>query len=57
MSFDYRLREGIATSRNAIRLMKLIGIPIHNGAPAPLSFGEARVALALRRLQSNREAT
>jgi predicted ATPase len=28
MSFDYRLREGIATSRNALRLMKLIGIDL-----------------------------
>ena len=28
MSFDYRLREGIATSRNALRLMKLIGIDV-----------------------------
>jgi DNA mismatch repair ATPase MutS len=28
MTFDYRLREGIATSRNALRLMKLIGIPV-----------------------------
>ncbi len=27
MSFDYRLRDGLATSRNAIRLMELIGIP------------------------------
>jgi hypothetical protein len=27
MSFDYRLRPGLATSRNAIRLMQLIGIP------------------------------
>ena len=26
MRFDYRLREGIATSRNALRLMKMIGI-------------------------------
>ena len=26
MAFDYRLRPGIATSRNALRLMKLIGI-------------------------------
>ena len=26
MRFDYRLRPGIATSRNALRLMKLIGI-------------------------------
>jgi hypothetical protein len=28
MRFDYRLREGIATSRNALRLMQLIGIDI-----------------------------
>jgi hypothetical protein len=26
MTFDYRLRQGLATSRNAIRLMQLIGI-------------------------------
>ncbi|HEX5475143.1 MAG TPA: hypothetical protein VFX12_10815 [Vicinamibacterales bacterium] len=26
MTFDYRLRDGIATSRNAIRLMQLMGI-------------------------------
>ena len=28
MRFDYRLREGLATSRNALRLMQLIGIDI-----------------------------
>ena len=28
MRFDYRLREGIATSRNALRLMKMIGIEL-----------------------------
>jgi hypothetical protein len=28
MRFDYRLRDGIATSRNALRLMQLIGIDI-----------------------------
>ena len=28
MSFDYTLRQGIATSRNALRLMKLIGIDV-----------------------------
>jgi hypothetical protein len=28
MGFDYRLRDGIATSRNALRLMKLIGIDL-----------------------------
>jgi membrane carboxypeptidase/penicillin-binding protein len=26
MSFDYRLRRGLATSRNALRLMQMIGI-------------------------------
>ena len=28
MRFDYRLRPGLATSRNALRLMKLIGIDL-----------------------------
>ena len=28
MHFDYRLREGLATSRNALRLMQLIGISL-----------------------------
>jgi DNA mismatch repair ATPase MutS len=28
MSFDYRLRSGLATSRNALRLMHLIGIEV-----------------------------
>ena len=28
MHFDYKVREGIATSRNALRLMKLIGIDL-----------------------------
>lgn len=28
MHFDYRLRDGIATSRNALRLMQLIGISL-----------------------------
>jgi DNA mismatch repair ATPase MutS len=27
MTFDYRLRPGLATSTNALRLMQLIGIP------------------------------
>lgn len=30
MGFDYRLREGIATSRNALRLMKSIGIDLES---------------------------
>jgi hypothetical protein len=28
MSFDYRLRPGVATSRNALRLMELVGLDI-----------------------------
>jgi hypothetical protein len=28
MSFDYRLRPGLATSRNALRLMKMIGLDL-----------------------------
>jgi hypothetical protein len=28
MGFEYRLREGLATSRNALRLMQLIGIDL-----------------------------
>jgi DNA mismatch repair ATPase MutS len=28
MAFDYRLREGLATSRNAVRLMQMIGISL-----------------------------
>ena len=29
MSFDYRLRPGLATSRNALRLMQIVGIELH----------------------------
>jgi DNA mismatch repair ATPase MutS len=32
MTFDYRLRPGLATSRNALRLMHLIGIDLGDGA-------------------------
>ena len=28
MGFDYRLRDGLATSRNALRLMQMIGIGV-----------------------------
>jgi DNA mismatch repair ATPase MutS len=28
MSFDYRLRLGLATSTNALRLMELVGLPL-----------------------------
>jgi len=31
MTFDYRLRPGLATSRNALRLMHLIGINLEGG--------------------------
>jgi DNA mismatch repair ATPase MutS len=31
MRFDYHLREGLATSRNALRLMNLIGIDVTPG--------------------------
>jgi hypothetical protein len=31
MSFDYRLRPGLATSRNALRLMRAIGIDLGEG--------------------------
>jgi hypothetical protein len=30
MRFDYRLRDGLATSRNALRLMQMIGIDLKN---------------------------
>lgn len=33
MRFDYKLREGLATSRNALRLMELIGIRLTPPAP------------------------
>jgi DNA mismatch repair ATPase MutS len=29
MHFDYRLRPGIATTRNALRLMAEMGLPVH----------------------------
>jgi hypothetical protein len=32
MHFDYTLRPGLATSRNALRLMKMIGIDAHAGS-------------------------
>ena len=35
MSFDYRLRPGLATSRNALRLMHLIGIEVGEDADSP----------------------
>ena len=35
MSFDYRLRPGLATSRNALRLMQLIGITLDDQLRPP----------------------
>jgi DNA mismatch repair ATPase MutS len=34
MTFDYRLRPGLATSRNALRLMELIGIHLEQKRPS-----------------------
>ncbi|MBK9713466.1 MAG: DNA mismatch repair protein MutS [Kouleothrix sp.] len=36
MSFDYRLRPGIATSTNALKLMEMIGLPIDDEGVQPL---------------------
>jgi DNA mismatch repair ATPase MutS len=36
MSFDYRLRQGIATSTNALKLMELVGLPVDVDTPAIL---------------------
>lgn len=33
MSFDYRLREGVVTSSNALRLMKIVGIDVIDSGP------------------------
>jgi hypothetical protein len=31
MSFDYKLREGVVTSSNALRLMRQLGLPVEGG--------------------------
>jgi hypothetical protein len=49
MTFDYRLRPGLATSRNALRLMQLIGIDLPK---APLSTG-ARTEAAIEHQTSD----
>ena len=36
MSFDYRLRPGVATTTNALRLMQLVGFDIEPGQASPL---------------------
>jgi hypothetical protein len=41
MTFDYRLRPGLATSRNALRLMQLIGIHLEEAAASPPERGSA----------------
>jgi DNA mismatch repair ATPase MutS len=38
MSFDYRLRQGIATSTNALKLMELVGLPVDVDTPAILGY-------------------
>lgn len=35
MSFDYRLRPGVATTTNALRLMRLIGLDLADGPDEP----------------------
>jgi ABC-type multidrug transport system fused ATPase/permease subunit len=35
MSFDYRLRPGVATTTNALRLMRLIGLDLDDATPDP----------------------
>jgi DNA mismatch repair ATPase MutS len=37
LTFDYRLREGIATSTNALVLMKLVGLPDDDASPATVA--------------------
>jgi DNA mismatch repair ATPase MutS len=32
MSFDYRLRPGVATSTNALKLMEMVGLPLDAAA-------------------------
>ncbi len=53
MSFDYRLRPGVATTTNALRLMALVGLDLRDGdegptappaAAGPMGAGAARVA-------------
>ncbi len=34
MTFDYRLRPGLATSTNALKLMEIVGLPISEDVPA-----------------------
>ena len=30
MTFDYHLREGVATSTNALKLMEIVGLPVED---------------------------
>jgi len=41
ISFDYRLRPGVATTTNALRLMQLVGLDV---APAPDAAAQANLA-------------
>jgi energy-coupling factor transporter ATP-binding protein EcfA2 len=40
MSFDYRLRPGVATTTNALRLMRLIGLDLEDSPVATSALGE-----------------
>lgn len=42
MSFDYRLRPGVATTTNALRLMRLIGLELDEAADGREAGGERR---------------
>lgn len=41
MSFDYRLRPGVATTTNALRLMRLIGLDLDDAPVGPLPERDA----------------
>jgi DNA mismatch repair ATPase MutS len=45
MSFDYRLRPGVATTTNALRLMRLIGLDLEETADGREGDGVARADL------------
>jgi DNA mismatch repair ATPase MutS len=44
MSFDYRLRPGVATTTNALRLMRLIGLDLEEAVDGRKGEGRTNVA-------------
>jgi hypothetical protein len=44
MSFDYRLRPGVATTTNALRLMELVGFGLDEAGEPGASPGSAAPA-------------